>query len=482
MSTRSSSHKTKSYPSYVISLGVKNYEVNPEIFAKMSTKFAEIHKQKPINYRVKEAIIPSVFDIFVNACQLKNFDVEKSNVFQLMDLAKEWGVLSLQKYLDDYIKKNKLVRKDVADYLGILQENIEKKCDTYTDWSNVAHILQDIMDDERLLELPPEIFLRLLSIAEKFGFELVKENRLKLIGFAMKLIDIHPENIAPLILRIDFSLLEPEELRKIYSCKQIHEQNIGFFLETALSALVNKTDVAFSKSDILNKQFLQTALIEQKRKYNSLTEKLNKDFDRQVDDIIDEVERQQDLLDDLRKAIEVTEKRANDVERKALEKISGIGNAEIDGTIEKTQETLDNISKEVDEKLAKYLSTLKEQANDAFAIANRHFTLAATTGSNSYDNQNGTIEDLIKYGEEIREKEESIKAEADQIRRIIAAKVVRDKLRFDQFLRRTTGKYRAFDQEPQIWELGSAIVQDTEKKLISMEKKLDELCPLRESQ
>ena len=82
----------------------------------------------------------------------------------------------------------------------------------------------------------------------------------------------------------------------------------------------------------------------------------------------------------------------------------------------------------------------------------------------------------------LEKKEESIKAESDQIHRIIAAKVVRDKLRFDQFLRRTTGKYRAFDQEPQIWELGSAIVQDTEKKLISMEKKLDELCPLRESQ
>jgi flagellar hook-basal body complex protein FliE len=448
----------------------------------MSTKFAEILKQKPTNYRVKETILPSIFEIFINACQLKNFDVEKSNVFQLMDLAKEWGVISLQKYLDDYIKKNKLVRKDIADYLAILQENIEKKCDSSSDWSNVAHILQDIIDDERLLEIPPEVFLRILSIAETCGFEITKENRLKLIGFAMKLLDEHPENVAPLILRLDFSLIKPEQLRKIYACKQLHDHNIGYFLEMSLSALANKTEYAFAKNEILNKQFLQTALIEQKRKYNSLTEKLNKDFDKQVDDIIDEVDRQQDLLDDLHKAVDNTEKRMNDAEKKSNEMIEGIEEDRIVGIVENAEKTIDNLSKEVDERLNKYMNDLKEQSLDAENIAKRHFTLAAATGSNPYDTHNGTVEDLIKFGGEIREKEEDIMKEIKDIHRLIAAKVVRDKLRFDQFLRRTRGKFQAFEEEPQIWGLGSALVHDTEKTLLAMEKRLDELCPVRESQ
>ena len=476
----SSTKKAKTHLDYIISLGLKNYQVNPDIFAKMSTRFAEIRKTKPNNFRVKETIPQELFDIFVDACQLKNFDVQKSNVFQLLDLAKDWGVASLERYLSDYAMKRNLVRKEIADYVGVLLEHIANNTDNYVDWTNVGHILSEVLDDPRLLEIPPEIFTRILTVAEKTGFELVKENRQKLIDFTMKLLEAHPESAVPLILRLDFSLLTPEQLDKIYQCPQLHSQNIGFFLESALSALVNKVNVNFETHDLLNRKHIQSIIIDHKKMMNERTEKLNKVFDRQCDDIIDEIDRQQDLLDELGPQLEAHIQRIETAEKKAEPKKFVVSEEFAEDVAMRTEETLKKMTEDVNKDLSEHLHYEFSKTNNMAKISEDYFIAAAKESTNPYEVQRFVAEDLIKFGEQIEEHQNQLRQEMTDVWALIAAKIVRDKIRFDQFLRRTTGKYKVFDEKPLIWGLGQARVKETDKRIELMERKLDELCPTRD--
>ena len=459
---------------------MKNYLINPDIFAKMSTRFAEIRKTKPLNYKVKELIQTDIFDIFVDACQLKNFDINKKNAFQLLDLAQEWGVASLQKYVNDYVTKKELVRKDIDDYVGLLLQHIADKTDNYTDWSNVGHILQDVIDDPRLLEVPPEIFTRILTVAEHCGFELLKENRLKLIDFTLRLLEVHPESAVPVVLRLDFSLLTPEQLRKIYLCKQLHEQNIGFFLESALSALVGKINVNIEKTKLINTQCLQSVLIDHKNKINQQTEKINKVFDRQVDDILDEIDRQQDILNDLHPHIASYIEKIDTAERKTKPKQLIVSDEYADKAYRDTGIALRKITEEVNEKLEEHLKALKDRNKIVSKLTEEYFQNCAKESTNDYEVKKFAADDLIKFGEQIGEYADEVEEEIKDVRSFIAAKIVRDKLRFDQFLRRTTGKYKVFEEEPLLWGLGQARVKEADKKIQLMERQLDELCPTRD--
>ncbi|EAX90518.1 hypothetical protein TVAG_395640 [Trichomonas vaginalis G3] len=480
MSTRTS-HKSKARSGYIISLGVKNYNVSPEIFLKMSTKFQEIYKQDPNEYQVIETIRPEDFDIFIDACQLKNFSIEKRNAFQVLDLAKAWGVPSLEKYINTYIEKNKLVRKEVDDYVGILCQHIEENTDCYTDWSNVAQILPEILDDPRMLEIPPEVFSRILSIADKSGFDLIRENRLKLINYTMKLLDVHQENAIPIVLRLDFSEMTDAQVDQLYNCKKLQEQNIGFFLEAAISALQNKTDFAIEKSMLLNDQIVSSTIVEHQKNINDAISEMNDLFDRDVEEIVDEIDRQQDILDELKEHLNNHVKKLARAEEKAKERLVILPEDEAARMQQETNNQINEMTVGINERLNEHLKTLHNQSIDGSNVANEFFTRCARESINEVDVSRNALEELITFGEQIRQHEEAIIDDLRDVKALVAAKVVRDKLRFDQFLRRTTGKYKVFEEDPKPWGLSTSAVSDADKKLAVIEKKLDEICPLRKS-
>lgn len=480
MSTRTS-HKSKARPGYIISLGVKNYNVSPEIFLKMSSKFQRIYKEDPNEYQVIETIRPEDFDIFIDACQLRNFSIEKKNAFQVLDIAKSWGVPSLEKYINTYIEKNKLVRKEVDDYVGILCQHIEDNTDCYTDWSNVAQILQEVLDDPRLLEVPPEVFTRVLSIADKAGFDILKENKVKLIEYTMKVIDLHPENAIPIIMRLDFSEMTDEQLSKVYNLKKLHDQNVGFFLESAVSALHNKTEFAFEKSNYLNEQVVASALIDHQKKLNDDLTEMNNLFDRDVEEIVDEIDRQQDIIDELKEHLDAHVKKLNLAEKKVKERLLILSDEEAEKIRQDTLDTITKMTEEINDKLAEHLNGLHEQSKNGSNIANEFFTRCARESINDIDVSKNALEELITFGEQIRVHEQTVMEDVDNLKALIAAKIVRDRLRFDQFLRKTTGKFVAFDKDPKPYGVSTSMVSEADKKLAIMEKKLDEICPLRKS-
>ena len=60
----------------------------------------------------------------------------------------------------------------------------------------------------------------------------------------------------------------------------------------------------------------------------------------------------------------------------------------------------------------------------------------------------------------------------------LAAKMVRDFMRFDKFVRRTTKRFKIFS-DMDIWGLEPDEVKNSEQNLMQIERRLDKLCPIR---
>ena len=63
-------------------------------------------------------------------------------------------------------------------------------------------------------------------------------------------------------------------------------------------------------------------------------------------------------------------------------------------------------------------------------------------------------------------------------RDLLAAKIVHDQVRFNQFLRDLSTKYDAFKTDDKIWDLDADKVEEAEKLIIQIEKKITQKCPL----
>ena len=67
----------------------------------------------------------------------------------------------------------------------------------------------------------------------------------------------------------------------------------------------------------------------------------------------------------------------------------------------------------------------------------------------------------------------------NDVRAIFAAKILKDQLRKDSFLRDTTNQFAIFDIEPGLWELTSNQVQLAASKIDSLESKIKSRCPIK---
>ena len=63
-------------------------------------------------------------------------------------------------------------------------------------------------------------------------------------------------------------------------------------------------------------------------------------------------------------------------------------------------------------------------------------------------------------------------------RATLAAKIVHDQVRFNQFLRDLNTRFDAFKTENRIWDLDANQVEEAEKIVIAMEKKITKSCPI----
>lgn len=462
------------YP-YIFWRNNESYEVDGDTFASLSKKFPAIRKEYPNQYIFEDNYDKSVFEAFISACQLKPFDLTPNNAYELLDLAEEWKVPTLKMQIESYIEKHHIEKKVKQDYLGILLEHVDNDCDTYEDWKNIADDIDQALRDKRFSRVPPEVIFQILAIADKKK----PVNKMALIDFVMNLYKSNPANAVPLILRLDFTQMSREQIEFIFKSKDTHEENISYFIASSLSALDNKVRHMISKAEKSREVELTVLKNNIRRARNATLEKKAEQYRNNVESRRSEIDRQQKLIDDLEEQILKHRDRVVAEERKVRARRTPIA----PDALEKINNDINNEVKRMEADAEKQLHSFQDKVNkmqlESPRTAKNYFNEAVSKGTSETDRVQTTLKGLIELIDKTEKEYETSADLAERLQASFAAKVLRDKLRYDSFLRRLTNRFKVFERNTSLGAKPSRIkVADEEIRLI--ESRIDRICPIRQ--
>ena len=480
--------KTNYTVPYILWWNEKAYEVDKEIFSRFSKKFKEDCKkpenQNQMDINVENAsgekVDDDTFIAFVNACQLKAFDVNKKNVFDLQFLAgtSQWDVPSLRSFIEEYISKNKIEPPEKIDYIDILINKVEAHTDEYQDWANVANIIKAALRDPRFANVPPDVIYEILDIAEKKGAVIGKE----LNAFIMRNLGDKPETAIPLLLRANFEDFDIPQIDEIYKQPLVHTMNINFFTASALSSLQNKNKVLINKSKRMQNLEFKCLEFALDKKCENERNKIELQYKDDIDEIKDEIYRQQGIIDKLRDRIDEHKKRVELAEKKQGSRRTPLDAKALQEMQNEVRQELNIMQDEISDALNAHEKSMQKFLEHASDIAEKHFNKASEQSANQINQVQGELSKLIARGKETQETINAVNWQLDEARKSFCAKVTRDKIRYDKFLRKTTNKFRIFDKEPRIFNLSASDVKKAEEFLIMIDKRIDSYCPLRQQE
>ena len=127
------------------------------------------------------------------------------------------------------------------------------------------------------------------------------------------------------------------------------------------------------------------------------------------------------------------------------------------------KEDLDNQLNEVRERNLDMLKAIEKKASD---VINKEKELATQ---------------LETDAAEMEENLQKAKTNMKDIKAALAVKIVRDKLRFDKFLRNKNDQLKVFRTKGGVWGIKPKEAEEADKRIAELQKKIDELCPIRGS-
>jgi hypothetical protein len=304
-----------------------------------------------------------------------------------------------------------------------------------------------------------------------------------LIQFVMKLMDVDVYAAVPLLLRIDFNRLTPEQVTSVFNTPEVHEQNMGYFVAASFSANRNKAsrDLArflqepgFEIGPFLNGGKDPELLKLAREQY---TEELSG-----LQQILEDQKRQMREIGKLREAIKKDRARANSAFVKQLNELKKSLDQR-SGVVWERQKALEalraKIKLEIDLQVDQFRKDLDKKLHQSAAAS-------VDLREGLADRVLGPTEVFRRNLQRMKHNVKTIKTavketvrETQELKSGFAAKIVRDYMRGDVFLRKIDRRFRLFDLEPRIWKLGSAEVRNSEQFLIDLEEKLEKVCPLR---
>ncbi|OHT15534.1 hypothetical protein TRFO_02867 [Tritrichomonas foetus] len=458
----------------------KNHKFNAETFARVSKKCASLVHANDYQGTINHPVTEETFNAFVLACQLKPFKVTITNAFELLELAQEWGIPSLETFVNRYISQKGLKRKVEDDYLGKLMTHLEDdNADVSNDIAGIARNFNEYLSDDRLVQVHPEHLFKILMQAENRRI-----NPQLLIDFVMKLIENEPEKAVPLCLRIDFDRLTTEQNEEIFQCREIHEQAMGYFIAEALSALRNKaTDDLTANEQRYIKEIQDIRDYLTKQRTVALAE-LQTQFESETKALEELIEKQQNQINELKQFRDnAREEAAQQQEnfKKTYAKFS-TESERIHGILKNIKrmekERREKIHKLVNEKSIPIKQTVDEKCAEIISADKHKRDLMEKTVIERRDR-------LLQNHEEIKSMVNTfdltiqhIHERINETRATVAAKIVTDHLRHDQFLRDVDRRFDVFAADDKIWNLEVDQVINAENIIRKLESKLRTTCPI----
>lgn len=455
---------------YVIKYGTHEITVNPHNLSRISKKFAALYQENPTGLEIAEPKEEfKVFLSFITIAQCLPFRTHYYWVDRVCALADEWEAPKVrEEYEEDFEKV------DPTEAVSELIEAIDE--DPKAAIKKVARALPEAFDDERIESIPMIIIYQIIDEAEKEGFEAKN-----LIPFVLRLMDKNQAQAIPLILRIDFDALTDEEYSRIFTAPEIHEQNINYFAAAAMSSVnqvANFEIKGYRKGFKEAKKKLEDPSDKKVLKETAKIDEVAVQRTTELDRFRTQLDAQQDTIKDLDRALTCQKEELRNAIKRAH-----------------TSKTNEELLKEAQEKLSRILedgrNNLLQMIKDDEACE-RDVLNQMLDEANDKLNQkmeglpplpNDIIDDIKKYRDQFEDIENhlnDVKNELVEARSLMVAKIIRDKLRLDEFLRKTDKKFDILDDAEKfnLTDLSKEKVREAEQKVIELEEKLEKACPI----
>jgi hypothetical protein len=200
------------------------YELPGETFSRPSKRAALLMKQGESYGYISTQALSETFDSFIAACKLEPYKVRPSAAFELLAIAEEWEVPTLQRFLNDYISSKALDSGLRNDPLGGLLLHLQMSQPHTSDIFQVADIINDVFQDDRLFLVSPEQIFRIILAADSRRLD-----QQPLINFTMVLLYENPSADVPLLLLLDFDKLDEDQAEAIFLTRELHRLHLNFF-------------------------------------------------------------------------------------------------------------------------------------------------------------------------------------------------------------------------------------------------------------
>lgn len=461
----------------------KTYEIPADTFSKVSKKCAALVKSNDYQHVINHPVSEEALNSFICACNLQQFKVALNTAFELLDLSREWGIPTLEAFVMNYIKTKGIQRDESKDNLGPLLEHLEDE-EANSEYisneiANIARHLNKYLDDDRLREVHPEILFKILNQADPNDYD-----QQLFVNFVMGLFEDEPEKAVPLTLMMNFDLLTLDQVEQVFQCREMHEQALGYFIAASMSASRNKMEAKNDKMEQIEMNEIQDIKDEiKKRRLLSMT-KLQKEFAAEKKEIMNVIEEQSQQIAKLKKLKAYQDEKINE-SIASFEKTASKFDREIlrqKTLLRKKRELLTERKQTILEEYERQTSIIREEVDGVLD----EFDNRANSKVESLQKKiNPPIKKIIKKCDDLKNNSTTLHEKLDEAnkwvqtnRATLAAKIVHDQVRFNQFLRDLSTKFDAFKTDDRIWDLDAQMVEDAEKIVIEMERKITEKCPI----
>lgn len=458
----------------------ENHKLPVETFARVSKRCAALVKANDYQGAIPHPVSEEVFTAFSLACQLKPFKVTLTNAFELLELAQEWGIPSLEQFVNNYIESKGLKKQDDGDCLGQLIQHLEDdEADLSADIAGVAKRFNDYLRDDRLARIHPEHLFKILMQAEPRHI-----NQQLLINFVMKLFETEPEKAVPLSLRIDFDRLSNSQIEDIFQCREMHEQAIGYFIAEAMSSIRDKqqTDLASNEQKYIKQmqeireyivKHRALALAKVEKEFETQTAELNALIEKQQKDIqlLQQIREEQKItMTETKQNYEVTKQKF----QRELERQQGI----IDMKQRIDDERKQKINNAVDEQIVPLLDNCDTRLNEIDGKDNNRLNLVSQSINEKSDTYLRNVDDINTFFSKTDNQVQYIQESISETKAVFAAKIINDQLKRDGYMRDVTHRFEIFDTDPRLWDLTGDRVEKSEEILKKLEDRVRKSCPL----
>lgn len=465
---------------FTLTCGNSEHTFSANMFAKMSKRGRSLLKRGITSGVVKSRADAATFKIFTQACELENFRVTASNVFPLLALATEWEVRSLEQFCQKFATSKNIKPQEAVNPIDWLVRQCARGEPDTADICAVAKVINEALLDDRMLSLPPEV---LFEIIEKADPKALDEQ--KLVRFVMRLLEVKPSTAGPLILLMNRELLTVQQRGKIARNRKIHEQDIQFFVGWTASHMRNQAERDLRD---LVQAFMGRAgevAREYEKKQDRQTKKLDRALVQAVAGLRREVEENQSKINAM---LHAAKREANELAREQKDeqaKLTAMQNelARVNDVCAIISKHSVSAADEVKLSVEEEIEALKKELEDKItAVSTAHAEACQEildTNTKIMKEQTELIDKMFRKVEKMNGLEADLSADIDRVKAILLAKIIRDKIRSDKYIRDAEKRFDLFNDDIPSWNQIADQARKAEEFIISLEAKLDKVCPIR---